>query len=278
MKAHQAQHSISIMARVLELSKSGYYAWLRRELSRRVKANNALQRDIARIHETSRGTYGSPRVLASLRREGLAVSRKRVARQMAAMGLKGVSRRRFITTTRRGQGRPAPDLVQRRFEADAPDKLWVANITYVPTRRDWLFLAVVIDVFSRKVVGWAMDTHMRTELVAAALDMALSRRRPDGVIHHSDQGCQYTSNEFGQRCSAAGVRLSMGSVGDCYDNAMAESFFATLECELLQRTLFDDPVMARREVFAFIEGFYNTRRLHSGLAYLTPTEKEEIHS
>ena len=147
MIAHQAQHSISIMARVLALSKSGYYAWLRREPSRRVKANNALQRDIARIHETSRGTYGSPRVLASLRREGLAVSRKRVARQMAAMGLKGVSRRRFITTTRRGQGRPAPDLVQRRFEADAPDKLWVADITYVPTRRDWLFLAVVIDVF-----------------------------------------------------------------------------------------------------------------------------------
>ena len=277
MKAHQAEHSISLMARVLGLSKSGYYAWLGREPSRRAQAEAVLGEAVERIHTASRGTYGSPRVTAGLRREGQRVSRKRVARLMSARGLRGVSRRRFVTTTRRGTGRPAPDRVERRFEANAPNQLWVADITYIPTRSDWLYLAIVLDVYSRKVVGWAMDTHMRTELVVAALDMALARRRPQGVIHHSDQGCQYTSVEFGLRCQQAGVLPSMGSVGDCYDNAMAESFFATLECELLQRTLFDDPIMARREIFAFIEGFYNTRRLHSSLDYRTPTETEDIH-
>ena len=277
MKAHQAEHSISLMSRVLSLSKSGYYAWLGREPSRRAQAEAALGEAVERIHTASRGTYGSPRVTAGLRREGQRVSRKRVARLMSARGLRGVGRRRFVTTTRHGTGRPAPDRVERHFEANAPNQLWVADITYIPTRSDWLYLAIVLDVFSRKVVGWAMDTHMRTELVVAALDMALARRRPRGVIHHSDQGCQYTSVEFGLRCQQAGVLPSMGSVGDCYDNAMAESFFATLECELLQRTLFDDPIMARREIFAFIEGFYNTRRLHSSLDYRTPTEMEDIH-
>lgn len=277
MKAHQAEHAIRTMARVLGLSPSGYYAWLRRGPSRRAQGDAALLEAVTRIHARSRGTYGSPRVHASLRREGRRVSRKRVARLMAGRGLRGVSRRRYVVTTRRGTGRPAPDRVERRFEADAPDRLWVADITYVPTRSDWLYLAIVLDVFSRKIVGWAMDTHLRTELVVAALDLAVARRQPHEVIHHSDQGCQYTSVEFGLRCQQAGVLPSMGSVGDCYDNAMAESFFATLECELLQRTLFDDPAAARREIFSFIEGFYNTHRLHSSLGYRTPVEVEDAH-
>ena len=194
------------------------------------------------------------------------MSRKRVARVMREAGLAGVSRRKGPRTTRRDlQARPAPDLVERRFEAEAPDRLWVADITYVPTAVGFLYLAVVLDVFSRRVVGWSMADHLRTELVLDALDMAVGQRRPASVIHHSDQGCQYTSLAFGERCRQWGVAPSMGSVGDCYDNAMAESFFATLECELLDRTRFHDHHQAQRAIFEFIEGWYNPHRRHQGL-------------
>lgn len=169
---------------------------------------------------------------------------------------------------------PALDLVQRDFSAPAPDRLWVADITYVPTLAGFLYLAVVLDVFSRRIVGWAMAAHLRTELVLAALDMALGQRRPAAVIHHSDHGCQYTAFAFGTRCRANGVRPSMGSVGDCYDNAMCESFFATLECELLARSRFSNHAEARQAIFAFIEGWYNTRRRHSALDYLSPNDYE----
>jgi putative transposase len=183
----------------------------------------------------------------------------------------GASRRRGIVTTRRGKdARPAPDLVDRNFKASAPDQLWVADITYIPTSTGFLYLAIVLDVFSRRIVGWSMATHLRTELVLNALGMALKRRRPGNVIHHSDQGTQYTSIAFGLRCQEAGVRPSMGSVGDCYDNAMAESFFATLECELLERHRFKTPREAEVVVFNFIEGWYNPRRRHSALGYLAP--------
>ena len=218
------------------------------------------------IHERSRGTYGTPRIHAELAAEGVPVSRKRVARVMREAGLAGVSRRKGPRTTRRDlQARPAPDLVERRFEAEAPDRLWVADITYVPTAVGFLYLAVVLDVFSRRVVGWSMADHLRTELVLDALDMAVGQRRPASVIHHSDQGCQYTSLAFGERCRQWGVAPSMGSVGDCYDNAMAESFFATLECELLDRTRFHDHHQAQRAIFEFIEGWYNPHRRHQGL-------------
>ena len=198
---------------------------------------------------------------------------------MGAAGVVGVSRRRWIaTTTRSNAARPAPDLVQRVFRADGPNRLWVADATYIPTWAGFLFLAIVLDVFSRKVVGWAMATHLRTELMLEALDMALGQRRPEGVIHHSDQGTQYTSIAFGLRCQAAGVRPSMGSVGDAYDNAMAESFFATLECELLDRVTLRTKAEARMAVFEFIEGWYNPTRRHSGLGRISPVEFERRHS
>ena len=203
------------------------------------------------------------------------MGRKRVARLMRRAGLRGISRRKGTRTTiRDARTRPAPDLVERDFTADAPDRLWIADITYIPTWAGFLFLAVVLDAFSRRVVGWSMANHLRTGLVLDALDMALWQRRPDGVIHHSDQGSQYTSIAFGQRCHDAGVRPSTGSVGDCYDNAMCESFFATLECELLQRRRFRSHAEARMAVFEFIEGWYNPRRRHSAIGYLSPVNYE----
>ena len=174
-------------------------------------------------------------------------------------------------------GPPGPGRVERRFEADAPNRLWVADITYVPTLAGFLYLAIVLDVFSRRVVGWAMAGHLRTALVVEALEMAVDQRRPVAVIHHSDQGCQYTSLAFGARCRERGVALSMGSVGDCFDNAMAESFFATLECELLDRTTLSTHAEARAALFEFIEGWYNTRRRHSSLGYQSPLEFERLH-
>ena len=218
---------------------------------------------------------GSPRVQAELATEGTRVSRKRVARLMRAAGLVGVSRRKaFHTTVRDQDARPAPDLVERDFTAPAPDRLWVADITYIPTWTGFLYLAVVVDAFSRRVVGWAMALHLRTELVLAALEMALRQRRPESVIHHSDHGCQYTSIAFGRRCREAGVRPSMGSVGDADDNALCESFFATLECELLDRVIFKTQAEARMAVFDFIEGFYNPHRRHSSIDYLSPMDYE----
>ena len=209
---------------------------------------------------------------------GVAVGRKRVARVMRAAGVAGVSRRRGPRTTRRdAQARPAPDRVERRFEADAPNRLWVSDITYVPTLAGFLYLAIVLDVFSRRVVGWAMAAHLRTSLVIEALEMAVAQRRPAAVVHHSDQGCQYTSLAFGARCREWGVALSMGSLGDCFDNAMAESFFATLECELLDRTTWSTHAEARADVFQFIEGWYNTLRRHSALGYVSPLEFERAH-
>ncbi len=230
------------------------------------------------IHTWSRGTYGAPRIHAERQDEGVCVGCKRVARLMQAVGLQGVSRRKATTTTMRSnQDRPAPDLVERDFTAQAPNELWGADITYIPTAVGFLYLAVVLDAFSRRIVGWSMANHLRTELVLAALEMALYQRKPDGVIHHSDQGCQYTSVAFGARCRAAEVRPSMGSVGDCYDNAMCESFFATLECELLDRERFETKAEARMAVFRFIEGWYNPHRRHSSLAYQSPMRYEKKH-
>jgi putative transposase len=234
-------------------------------------------RRIHTIHEQSRGTYGVPRVHAVLKADGILVGKKRVARLMKTAGLEGVSRRRKYSSTRDKDARPAPDLVEREFVADGPNKLWVADITYVPTAAGFLYFAVVLDVFSRRVVGWAMDNHLRTELVMDALQMAVGLRRPTAVIHHSDQGCQYTSVAFGLRCREMNVKPSMGTVGDAYDNAMCESFFATLECELLNRRRFTSHVEARLAIFDFVEGFYNTRRLHSALDYRSPVEYERQH-
>jgi len=237
----------------------------------------SLTKRIEVFHDRSRRTYGAPRIHADLREDGTRVGLKRVARLMREAGIAGVSRRKSFRTTRRDdRQRPAPDLVDRKFTADGPNQLWVADITYVPTLAGFLFVAVVLDVWSRKIVGWAMSSRLVTQLVVDAMSMAIARRGPiGGVIHHSDQGCQYTSIAFGRHCREAGVRPSMGSVGDCYDNAMCESFFATLECELLDRHRFANRAEAELAVFDFIEGFYNTHRRHSAIGYLTPAAFEE---
>lgn len=272
----RAVFPIVTMCRVLGVSPSGFWAWSKRPPSERARADAALTGEIRRIHVRSRGTYGVPRVHAELAYEGTRCSRKRVARLMRADGLAGVHRRRAVRTTVRDRdAAPAPDLVNRSFRAPAPDRLWVADITYVPTWAGFLYVAIVVDVFSRLVVGWSMAGHLRTELILDALDMAISRRRPaDGLVHHSDRGTQYTSLAFGRRAREAGIALSMGSTGDAYDNALAESFFASLESELLDRTSFRTRADARLAVFDYIEAFYNPIRRHSALAYLSPAEFE----
>ena len=277
MSDHQADYPIASMCRLLGVSSSGYYAWMKRRPSRRAETDAALIGEIRAAHAASRGTYGAPRIHAELTAKGMRVGRKRVARLMSQTGLAGVSRRKFVVTTVKSDSRQAPDLVERDFTASMPDRLWVADITYVPTWAGFLYLAVVLDAFSRRIVGWSMATTLATRLVLDALDMALMTRRPRGVIHHSDQGSQYTSIEFGHRCREAGVRPSMGSVGDAYDNAMCGSFFATLECELLERCRFKTQTEARSAVFAFIEGFYNPRRRHSSIGYLSPIDYEHQH-
>ena len=276
MSANQADFPIATMARVLGVSESGFHAWRQRPASARAAADTALLKRVRTIHASSRETYGVPRVHAELRAGGEKHGRKRIARLMRAAGLVGASRRRTgVTTTRRDRdARPAPDLVDRDFTSTAANKLWVADITFVPTLTGFLFLAVVLDAWSRKIVGWSMANHLRAELVVDALEMAIGQRRPGEVIHHSDQGSQYTSLAFGKRCREAGVRPSMGSVGDAYDNAMCESFFATLECELLERRRFASQAEARMACFSFIEGWYNPVRLHSALGYRSPMAYE----
>ena len=277
MKANQAEHPVTVLCEVLGLSTSGFYAWRARTPCQRALDDAAIIRALREEHLASRGVYGAPRLRGALRHRGLAVSRKRVARLMKAEGLCGVSRRpRHGTTRRDEQARPAPDLVERNFSADAPNRLWVADITHIRTRSGAHYLAVVLDVWSRKVVGWATASNMPAELVISALDMALARRRPRDVIHHSDQGSQYTSLAFAARCAASGVRRSMGSVADCFDNAMAESFFATLEAELLGlMPVFGGPVEADGALFQWIEGTYNTQRLHSALGMRSPVQFEQ---
>ena len=282
MNANQAdvkRIGVHAFCRVLGVSPSGYYDWLQRPPSARKMANVVLTERIRQVHKDSDETYGMPRVRAELQDTGQKVSRKRVARLMREARIHGVSRRRgfTVTTERNPRQRPAPDLVNRLFRADAPDQLWVADMTYIPTWTGFLYLAIVLDAFSRKVVGWAMGERMTADLVIAALNMALHTRRPEAVIHHSDQGSQYTSVAFGSRCREMGVRPSMGTVGDAYDNAMAESFFATLECELLDRRSWHSRAEARMGLFTWIEGWYNPRRRHSALNYQSPINFERKH-
>ncbi len=245
-------------------------------MSDRARVDLALTAKIEAIHRRSRGVYGSPNIHAELADDHeIRVGRKRVARLMRAAGLRGATLR--VTTQPDLQAPRAVDLVERQFYTDGPDRLWVADITYVPTWSGFLYLAMVLDVYSRRIVGWSMETHLRTELILAALDMAITQRQPSAVIHHSDRGCQYTSYAFGKRCREAGVMPSMGSVGDAYDNAMAESFFATLERELLNRRRFKTQAEAKMAVFEWIEGWYNPHRRHSSLGYRSPVNYERAH-
>lgn len=276
MSANQAYFPIATMARVLGVSKAGYYAWVHRPPSAHAIADAALLKRVRTVHASSRQTYGVPRVHAELQARGEMHGRKRIARLMRQADLVGASHRHGgpVTTRRDGEARPAPDLVDRKFTAPGPNQLWVADITYVPTATGFLYLAVVLDAWSRKIVGWSMANHLRAELVLDAMEAAVGQRRPKNVIHHSDQGSQYTSVSFGKRYAKAGVRPSMGSVGDAYDNAMAESFFSTLEAELLSRRRFASQAEAKMACFSYIEGWYNPVRLHSALGYRSPMAYE----
>jgi putative transposase len=279
IEAETTQHPVSLLCSVLGVSRAGYYAWRRRSPSPRTVADDRLARLIARVFKQSYETYGAPRIQAELADEhGWRVGRKRVARLMRELGLAGVSRRRkgIKTTVRAKEAPAAADLVRRQFQASGPDRLWVADITYVSSWEGYVFLACVIDAWSRKVVGWSMRDDLRSELVVDALGMALTRRRPKpGLVHHSDRGSQYTSLAFGKTIEQAGVLPSMGRRGDAFDNAVAESFFATLETELLDRHTFRSRDQARLAVFTFIEGFYNSRRRHSTLGQRSPDRFEE---
>jgi putative transposase len=279
--AEKAHHPVSQLARVLGVARAGYYAWACRPPSDRSRSDALLGEQIRQIHAHSRGTYGAPRIHAELRLGlGVHVSRKRVARIMCEHGLQGVHRRRRGGLTRRDPAAtPAPDLVQRRFAPPGPDQLWVADITQQHTDQGWLYLAVILDAFSRRVVGWSMTDHLRTELVLDALEMAISQRQPPpGLICHSDHGCQYTSFAYGRRLHASGLIASMGTVGDALDNAVAESFFATLECELLDRHPWPTRAGLRTAIFDFIEVFYNRQRRHSTLDYASPINYEQQHA
>jgi putative transposase len=266
------------LCHVLHVSPSGYYAWKKRSASAHHERDQVLARWIVRSYSESGGTYGYPRVHADLRLSyGISTSRKRVARLMRALGLAGTHRRRRpLGVTRRDPRRPvAPDLVRRAFCPKAPDRLWVADITQHPTAEGWLYLAAIVDAFSRRVVGWSMAAHLKADLVVDALMMAVRHRTPGaGLIHHSDHGAQYTSLVFGQALAQAGITPSMGSVGDALDNAMAESFFATLQTELLDRHPWPTRQLLRSAIFEYIEVFYNRRRRHSALGYLSPDEFE----
>jgi putative transposase len=275
--AERANHSISLVCRLLGVSRSGFHAWERRLPSDRALADAWLVDGITAIHRESRGTYGARRVHAALRQRGVHVGRKRVERLMRAKQLSGaVPRKRARTTIRVPGVRAAADLVARDFVPSAPNQLWVADIKYIPTAAGWLYLAAVVDCFSRRVVGWSMRDDLRAELVVDALEMAVARRRPGpGLVHHSDQGSQYVSLLFGERCREADIEISMGSTS-AYDNAVAESFFASLTKDLLRRRKLRSRADARTAVFDYIETFYNPLRLHSTLDYLSPVDYERM--
>jgi putative transposase len=272
IEAEKASYPVTLLCRVLGVTRSGYYAWRRRGRSARVQADQHLTERICQIYRARRSVYGAPRIHAELRETGIRCGRKRVARLMRQAGLVGCHRRRGVRTTQREpRTQPAPDRLERRFVAEAPNQVWTADITYVPTGDGFRYLAVVLDVCSRRIVGWAMAAHLQTELVLGALK---TRRPAPGLIHHSDQGSQYRSVAFGQRCAAAGLIPSVGWPGDCYDNAITEAFFATLECDLIAEHNFRTGAEARTALFDYSEGFYDPHRRHSALDYCAPAEFE----
>jgi transposase InsO family protein len=277
IRAEKANHDVALLCRSLEVSRQGFYAWLGRKPCQRKLTDEVLRRNIHREFADSGATYGAPRVLKALEAQGASTSRKRVARLMRQEGLIARHRRRFIhTTDSRHEFPVAPNLVNRNFAPDGPNRVWATDITYIRTMRGWFYLAVVLDLFSRKVVGWSMQPHMDRRLVLAALDMAIESRRPapGTLVHHSDRGVQYACHEYRQALADAEIAVSMSRKGNCWDNAPVESFFSTLKHELVYRTSFASHDAARAALFQYIEGFYNRRRLHSSLGYLSPVEYE----
>lgn len=278
MAAHEGQYAVKRMCRALNVSRSGYYAWRGRPASPWAQANQALAVQIREEFRASRQTYGSPRIHAALRRKGAQCGRHRVMRLMRLCGMAAKARRRrFPRTTQRDlRAVPAPNLLQQQFSSVAPDRKWVSDITCIDTAEGWLYLAAVMDLFSRRVVGWAMADHMQASLAKEALEMAMHRREPaEGLLHHSDQGSQYTSEVYQQVLRACQCDVSMSRVGNCYDNAPIESFFGTLKAECA-RTRFASRAQARTAIFEYIEAWYNRCRLHSGLGYRSPAEFEQI--
>lgn len=277
IEAEKTSFPVQLMCRMLGVSRSGYYVWRDRPPSRRSREDTALTEKVREIHRRSRETYGSPRVHAELRALGTRCGRKRVERLMRQAGLQGCMRgQRKRTTRRSGRIVPAEDLLHRSFAATEADRIWVADITYVATQEGFLHLAFILDVHSRRIVGWAMENHLRTEIVVDALRMAVWRRKPaPGLVHHSDRGVQYTSLSFSERLREVGIKPSMGRSGSALDNAMAESFVSTLKAELVNRMAFPTRQAAKTAIFEYLETFYNTRRLHSSLGYRSPADFEE---
>jgi transposase InsO family protein len=274
---HRDVWPVRIVCDALSVSPSGFYAWRSRPQSSRKIANRELLADIRRIHAQHRERYGAPRIHAELRAEGRAVSRKRIARVMRQHGIRARAPRRFrVCTTDSQHSLPvAENLLDRNFVADRSDQVWLADITYIPTGEGWLYLAVILDLFTRKVVGWAMRDHLRAELTIAALTMAIQRRRPTpGLIHHSDRGSQYAASDYGKILQAAAIVPSMSRKGNCWDNAPMESFFGTLKTELVHHSQYPNRDAARRDLFAYIEGYYNRQRRHSAIGYITPERAE----
>jgi transposase InsO family protein len=274
---HRDTWPVRLMCDALEVSRSGYYAWRGRPESPRAAANRALLAAIRCVHARHRGRYGAPRIHAALRAEGRFVSRSRVERLMHRHGIRAMTQRRFrVVTTDSNHSLPVADnLLDQTFLATRPNEIWLADITYIPSDEGWLYLATVLDLFSRKVVGWAMRDHMRQELTITALTMAIQRQRPGpGLIHHSDRGSQYAAGGYRQVLDAANIVQSMSRKGNCWDNAPMESFFHTLKTELVHHAAYATREAAKRDLFAYIEGYYNRQRLHSALGYLTPEQAE----
>jgi putative transposase len=279
IRARKAEHTVSALCRVLEVTRQGYYQFEANEARSRAKRDveHELGDTVRTVYEQSRGTYGSPRVHAQLKRQGVRVSKRRIERTMRGLGLVARRRRRFTSTTRADVShRPASNVLNREFSASRPNERWVTDITYVWTDEGWAYVAVILDLFSRSVVGWALDATLGTRLPLAALNAALVRQRPGaGLLHHSDRGCQYTSAEYRNELAARSITVSMSRKGNCWDNAVAESFFATLKAELINERRWSTRVELRAAVFEYIESFYNRRRLHSSLGYRTPAEVEQ---
>lgn len=274
---HRDTYPVRLMCAVLEVSPAGYYAWRERPVSERTKSNATLLAAIRQVHHDSSGRYGSPRVHAALRMQGRGASRGRIERLMRRHGIRAIIAlpRRVRTTDSRHDLPIAPNLIARDFTAEAPNRVWLADITYIPTAEGWLYLAAVMDLFSRKIVGWAMRDHMQVELASAALTMAIQQQRPQaGLIHHSDRGVQYASRTYRNVLTGAGITASMSRKADCYDNAPMESFFHTLKTEHVHHRNYETRAEAQRDIFAFIEGFYNRTRLHSSIGYIAPIEME----
>ena len=275
----KACYPVALMCRVLQVSRSGYYAWGKRPAAERRRQDQRLTLEVAAIHAESRGRYGSPRVHAELHQRGQRIARKRVARLMRAAGLRARERRRFrCTTDSRHAMAIKGNLLGRRFAMSAPNSGWVADITYLWTLEGWLYLAVVLDLFSRRVVGWSLSERLERRLALDALGMALKGRQPSrAMLHHSDRGSQYASQEYQQLLAEHGILSSMSRVGNCWDNAVAESFFATLKIELAYQTQWRTRQQARSALFEYLELFYNRQRRHSTLGYLSPNEFEQRH-